>query len=288
MRKHYVRARLAEVGFVVVLGILSAVALGCSSDSPPGDSGAPPPNDVGRTDVVDALTTDADVVDAPTADRDASVDDRSDVVDAKTVDADAMFDGQRTEGTVCAIDCGLPDQAPCSTGAGDGAFTDALDSASDADTSPPDATTVPTFSNCTYTNAIAAVPYAIIDATVSGLAPASACTCAWMYAVAEQRVLCGSVPPERVVSLPGSFPGCLAPAPGRSIIIIRPLTCQSVEFMASSHPLQDWDALLAEQIAGHADSGSTDVGTDDGMARDSPADSASDAASPDSDSAAGD
>jgi hypothetical protein len=213
-------------------------------------------------------------------DRDAAIDDAApfDVTGGDTEKGDAVPGDT-------ASDRQGGDVGTDSTAAGDGAFADALDSASDADTSPPDATTGPTFSNCTYTNAIGAVPYAIIDATASALTPPSGCHCSWMYAVAEHRVLCGSVPPERVVSL---F-GCLAPAPGRSIIIIDPLMClASLEFMASSHPLQDWDALLAEQIAGHADSGSTDVGSDDGMAPDSPADSASDGASPDSDSAAGD
>jgi hypothetical protein len=172
----------------------------------------------------------------------------------------------------------------------DALIGDAIDSAPDADASVPDdgANTVPVFANCTYTSAIGEVPYAIIDATLSGTAPgASACHCSWDKWVAEHRVLCGSVPPDRMVTRPG----CVDPGGGRSIVIIRPpFMCKTtLAFSATAYPLNDWDALLAEQIAGHADSGSSDVHIDaDGTIDGSPTDAAEDHTFSDTDSAAGD
>jgi hypothetical protein len=114
MRKHHVgaRASLPHRGLVSVLGILSVVALGCSSDDSPSDSGAPPSNDSGRSDVVDARAPDTEVVDSTTADGDVSLD-RSDV-DVRTADGDATSDSQCVDaGLACGVDCGTPHGGPC-------------------------------------------------------------------------------------------------------------------------------------------------------------------------------
>jgi hypothetical protein len=276
-----------------VLVALTLAAAACTDGDDPSSAA-----EGGHGDAEAARDVDASVSAEGSTGADASADaaSRQPELDA-AIDEAAAFDVTSSDteeddagSTDTASDAQSEDVGIDST-TGDATVADSLDSPPDVDASVPDdgANTVPIFSNCTYASAIGEVPYAIIDATLSGFLGVSFCHCSWEKRVAEHRVLCGSIPPERVVAV--TRWGCADPGGGRSIVIIRPpLMCSSrLEFPAVAYPLTDWDALLAEQIAGHTDSGSSDAHTAaDGATGDSAADGAADDAFSDSDSAAGD
>jgi hypothetical protein len=129
---------------------------------------------------------------------------------------------------------------------------------------------VPVFSACTFVASIGHVPSAIIDAAgdLSGLV--SQCACTLLQRVTIHRVLCGPSVPSIDVSY--SCGGPPPPVVQRSIIILDWFKCPAIGtldsgvFWNNERPLTDWDALLAEQIAGHTDGGSDGGATVDAAA----------------------
>ena len=75
-------------------------------------------------------------------------------------------------------------------------------------------------------------------------------------------MMCGFYPPDAHI-VTGA---CLAPPlPDAAVMVIpkEPIGCaRATAFVPQLHPLSAWDTLLDEQIAGHADGGSVDGGTD--------------------------
>jgi hypothetical protein len=104
-------------------------------------------------------------------------------------------------------------------------------------------------------------PYAIIEASPAptGLSP---CHCTGHSYALTYRVLCGSYMPPAIVSY-NICPMGNEPR-GREIYITDAFGCgfepdaATGMYLLQRRPLSDWDALLAEQIAGHDDSGAHD------------------------------
>jgi hypothetical protein len=125
----------------------------------------------------------------------------------------------------------------------------------DGDAGPPGAI----FPACTYVASARYVPSAIVDTTDDQGAGPSPCSCTLMGHVTINRVLCGSFLPSAYLSYDCTF-GNHQPTGRRSITILDWRACsfpQPLEggiYGHSEHPVEVWDVLLAEQIAGHADS----------------------------------
>jgi hypothetical protein len=153
----------------------------------------------------------------------------------------------------------------------DGGIVDARDAPLDsivgtADAS--DAAPVPIFSECTYVASMGGVPDLIVDATLEWPSSVSTCACTVLMHATVNRVLCG--PALASIEL---VVGCsLPPQRGqRSIWFIKidsctfPTPIDGGMFNYGEVPLTNWDALLAEQIAGHYDAGAgLDAGGDGG------------------------
>jgi hypothetical protein len=143
----------------------------------------------------------------------------------------------------------------------------------DADAAMPDAPIpdgsepiVPLFPTCAYMPSIQQTPYAIIDAA-DAPASSSPCTCNTHRYALTYRVLCGSYTPPAIFGVEICLVPPNRPTGGRQIFIFNAGGACSADdagpgisllFLMGQRPLSDWDALLAEQITGHADSGGTD------------------------------
>ena len=203
--------------------------------------------------------------------------DRASASDAVASDTDAR--------EASTIDTGDLDVAhdsgdPADASVADARATDAPDATPDTDaTVPDDATTVPIFAQCNYATYCtscsplkpwtcsdssvkpisvgARIPFAIVDATVT-TGGGGRCQCNSTYSLAIHRVMCGSLPVGTTVEISNDCGPPIIGSGDRLMVIVdaRGFCPVNVEFnVATPCYLNEWDALLAEQIAGHDDSG---------------------------------
>jgi len=163
--------------------------------------------------------------------------------------------------------------------AADAKVADVLDSSADIDApsvDDDDASTVPIFADCAYSVALQSRPLAIIDATLTDSLKTGFCPCTLAFHVAIHRVLCGSLPPGERVALAAICNPTDNPTAGdHEIFSVSPLTPCFMDtlYIGTRHPLSDWDTLLAEQVGGHPEGGSSDSAAADS---DAPVDGSSD------------
>ena len=257
---------------VLVAGLAIATPACRESEETPLGDGAVPTDAAQDTDV--SVSPDASIepdVGQPPPD-DGAADEK--IVDGSANDV-TNVPGADTGGNAGDATLDIEDATTEPAGPTDGGAEDSDAAMPDADAAVPDAPMpdgsepiVPLFPTCAYMPSIQQTPYAIIDAA---LAPSgtSACHCTGNGYALTYRVLCGSYTPPALVSYASSTcsPGPpSSPTGNREIFIVSAGACPardagpgiSLLSLISNQPLSDWDMLLNEQIAGHADSGGSD------------------------------
>jgi hypothetical protein len=262
---------------VVLLAGLASAIPACrvteSEETALGD-GAVTPEAAKATDV--SISPDASPEadgDQPRPDVDGSVNDGTNVPEADGVggaagptrpvegDAPPPESVDPTDAGTEDSDGAMPDAAMPDAAMPDGSIPDGDGEVPDAAVPDGSEPIVPLFATCAYMPSIQHTPYAIIEASPAptGL---SSCHCSGHSYALTYRVLCGSYTPPAIVSYNicpmGNEPN------GREIYIVDAFGCRfepdaaTGMWLLQHRPVSDWDALLAEQIAGHADSGGHD------------------------------
>jgi hypothetical protein len=268
------RVTIRITGALALAVLAMAAAPGCTSDDGPPTGTEVADAGVDRGAAFDAsVNSDDSKTDVPSGDQggepqpglDAAIDASSIPPLDGTPDADAgdgvisEISTNDTDDLDVAHDAGEPADASVA----DATAADAPDATADSDATIPDDAT-PIFPNCVYSTYMGGVPFAILDATLtqpSSIGPR--CHCSDPYGVVIHRLMCGSLPVYGNVSVPrDSLCNDSTRKIGeRMILLLTPYLCVSLPAYAiTPRDLSDWDAILAEQIAGHAGGGANDGG----------------------------